>query len=271
MTEIRSLTLSEIQTLLDWAEAEGWNPGLADARAFHAADPNGFFGAFVDGQMAAGISTVAYDASFGFLGLYICHPDFRGRGLGRALWDAGMAYLGNRTIGLDGVPAQQANYASMGFVPAYGTTRWSGNAANVTSAIPTLNIGPEHLAAVSAVDEVHFPASRPRFLEHWLSAPNAALAIPAAGPIEGWAVCRPCRMGHKIGPLFAPDTEAALALVAATGADVQIDVPDDQTAFTAALAAAGFTPAFSTARMYRGPAPAVPMHRVFAVTSLELG
>src|SRR5215217_6861424 len=118
---IRNVTLQEIGTLLDWAAVEGWNPGLDDAAAFQAADPNGFFGAFVDGVMVAVISAVAYDADFGFIGLYICHPDWRGQGHGKAVWDAGMAYLGTRTIGLDGVPEQQANYASMGFVPSYET------------------------------------------------------------------------------------------------------------------------------------------------------
>lgn len=123
---IRNLDLPKIATLLDWAAAEGWNPGLDDAVAFHAADPTGFFGCFVDGTMVAGISAVAYDDDFGFIGLYICHPDWRGQGHGKAVWDAGIAYLGNRTIGLDGVPEQQANYASMGFVAAYETVRLHG-------------------------------------------------------------------------------------------------------------------------------------------------
>ena len=123
---IRTLALPEIQRLLDWAAAEGWNPGCNDAVAFAAADPNGFYGAFVEGVMVAGIAAIAYDARFGFIGLYICHPDWRGQGHGTAVWAAGMAYLGDRTIGLDGVPAQQANYASMGFATAYQSLRMAG-------------------------------------------------------------------------------------------------------------------------------------------------
>ncbi|MCH5142005.1 hypothetical protein JMU72_14470, partial [Mammaliicoccus sciuri] len=73
--DIRTLDLEQIRTLLDWAAAEGWNPGLDDARPFQLADPRGFLGAFVGDRMAAGISVVAYDRGFGFLGLYICHPD----------------------------------------------------------------------------------------------------------------------------------------------------------------------------------------------------
>ncbi|TIT76763.1 MAG: GNAT family N-acetyltransferase, partial [Mesorhizobium sp.] len=69
---IRTLTASEVETLIDWAAAEGWNPGIGDAAALRAADPEGFIGAFVGGEMMAGISAVAYGAGFGFIGLYIC-------------------------------------------------------------------------------------------------------------------------------------------------------------------------------------------------------
>ncbi|TIU88228.1 MAG: GNAT family N-acetyltransferase, partial [Mesorhizobium sp.] len=71
---IRTLTASEVETLVDWAAGEGWNPGLGDAAAFRTADPDGFIGAFVDGEMVAGISAVAYGPGFGFIGLYICRP-----------------------------------------------------------------------------------------------------------------------------------------------------------------------------------------------------
>ena len=51
---IRTLTLADTGQLVDWAAGEGWNPGRDDAPAFHAADPGGFIGAFVDGAMVAG-------------------------------------------------------------------------------------------------------------------------------------------------------------------------------------------------------------------------
>ncbi len=50
-------------------------------------------------KSAAGISAVRY-GRFGFIGLYICHPEFRGQGLGRQVWDAGMAHLAVGSSGL---------------------------------------------------------------------------------------------------------------------------------------------------------------------------
>ena len=95
------------------------------------------------------------------------------------------------------------------------------------------------------------------------------------GVITGYAVARACREGSKLGPLFARDEAMALKLLAALGAAVEgplaIDAPAYQAGFIAALTAAGMAPGFTTARMYRGPAPEVASGMVFGTTSLELG
>jgi GNAT superfamily N-acetyltransferase len=279
---IRPLSLVEVGQLIDWAAAEGWNPGLDDAAAFHAADPDGFIGCFVDGHLAAGISAVRYGTDFGFIGLYIAHPDFRGRGFGRLVWDAGMAHLDGRTIGLDGVPEQQANYRSMGFVAAYRTIRWSGRigddamAFGQVEAFTDIHSAEDFAADIAAYDMTIFQADRAAFLNVWLEPPRITRVVAPGGEIAGYAVCRKCREGYKIGPLFADGFDEAMQLLKACAAEadgetLHIDVPESQTAFSAALEALGFSRGFVTARMYRGAAPETPMSRVFGVTTLELG
>ncbi|MDB5585046.1 MAG: GCN5-related N-acetyltransferase [Devosia sp.] len=263
---IRNLDLGGIATLLEWAAGEGWNPGLNDAPAFQAADPNGFFGVFVDGAMAAGISAVCHDAHFGFIGLYICHPDWRGQGHGKAVWEAGMAYLGNRTIGLDGVPEQQANYASMGFAAAYDTVRMSGRLLATAAPLPAASLG-----LVRELEYQCFPASRDAFLTSWLTSPNQGMVHLAQGIVDAYAVLRPCRDGSKIGPLFAHNLDAAMDILATLSGPVHIDVPAAQTAWLAALTERGFTPSFCTRRMYRGTPPTLHMQSIFGISSLELG
>lgn len=271
---IRTLAESEVETLVDWAAVEGWNPGFGDAAVFRAADPGGFIGAFVDGEMVAGISAVAYGDDFGFIGLYICRPDRRGQGHGKAVWDAGMARLGNRTIGLDGVAEQQANYRSMGFVPAYDTVRYSGHAAGEASGSDVRPVTPDLLADILAYDRHCFPAPRQAFLQEWLRPPRNALAVVNAGRIYGYGVARPCRDGFKIGPLFADDMDIALQLVTGLAGlqasdTLHIDAPATNGEFIAALEAAGLSPGFTTTRMYRGGVSAP--SGVFGITTLELG
>jgi len=273
--EVRQLSLSEVAELLMWAKAEGWNPGLDDAEPFHAADPWGFLGCFVDGRLAAGISAVTSGPDFGFIGLYICHPDFRGQGLGRRVWDAGMARLGNRAIGLDGVPAQQQNYSGMGFEPTYRTWRYSGRFLPASVDPSVVAIDGDMLSAISAFDRRFYPGARADFLNQWIDAPRIARAIVRDGRIAGYGVLRKCHEGYKIGPLFAEGrADAALIFTAlcsaARGETVSIDVPEVAD-FSVFLAEISFEKGFETMRMYRGATPDIDITHVFGVTTLELG
>ena len=276
--EIRVLEASEVEELVGWAALEGWNPGHGDVAAFRSADPDGFLGCFVGGRLAAGISAVRYGSGFGFIGLYICHPDFRGRGFARQVWDAGMAHLAGRVIGLDGVVEQQANYGRMGFVPAYDTVRWS------IERMPTLTrsgagchvVDEADVAEVSAFDRAFFPESRDAFLATWLRSPRRAFVCRRQGVVAGYAVLRPCLSGSKIGPLFASDGRTAedllkVCLENLRGEEVHLDVPDYQEGFRYLLGRLGFKPGFRTARMYRGEAPSVQRAGIYAITTLELG
>src|SRR5262245_53286325 len=121
--QIRAMRPEEIAVAADWAAAEGWNPGLADAPCFATVDPQGFLIGEIDGKPAATISCVNYDERFAFLGFYIVRPDLRGQGHGLRIWNAAIAHSPGRTIGLDGVVAQQDNYKKSGFKLAYANIR----------------------------------------------------------------------------------------------------------------------------------------------------
>lgn len=275
---IRPLTRDEVDTAVEWAAREGWNPGLADAEAFFAQDGEGFLGLFVDGALGATLSAVGYEVGFGFLGFYICRPDLRGRGLGWRLWQAGMARLDGLTIGLDGVPAQQANYATCGFVLAHRNIRYGGVAPQRASADARVVALDETLREpLATFDAVHFGFPRPAFLARWLAPPFGAVRVLAEqGDVRGYGAIRQCREGFKIGPLFAQDGARARALfdalvATAKGAPVYLDVPEPNGEARALAEEAGLAPVFETARMYRGPAPRLPLPYIFGITSFELG
>src|SRR5689334_9655851 len=108
--EIATASADDVARITGWATDEGWNPGNTDRFAFHAMDPGAFLIGRLDGEPVASISVVRYGAGFGFLGCYIARPPVRGKGYGIQIWNAGMKRLAGRNVGLDGVPAQQANY-----------------------------------------------------------------------------------------------------------------------------------------------------------------
>ncbi len=76
MYQIRTMTREELDIAISWAAEEGWNPGLYDADAFYATDPNGFFIGLLDNQPIACISAVSYNNSFGFMGFYIVRKEY---------------------------------------------------------------------------------------------------------------------------------------------------------------------------------------------------
>jgi GNAT superfamily N-acetyltransferase len=273
---IRTMRVSDLGTVLNWAAEEGWNPGHDDTNAFFAADPDGFFLAESDGEPIASISVVNHTEQFSFLGLYICRPAFRGRGIGLALWNHALHHAGARTIGLDGVPAQLANYEKSGFVSAGSTLRFEGElAGEPDGTIRTLKQA--DIPALTALDEAENGYRKERFLNAWLCSGDTRMSVvltPNAA-IEGFATVRLCRKGAKIGPVIAADAVAALRLIKAAAAAIDqtyviVDVPAENRLLVAELEHLDMQMTFPTARMYRGE-PAVMGPSLQAVATLELG
>jgi GNAT superfamily N-acetyltransferase len=261
----------------DWAAAEGWNPGLADAPCFATVDPAGFLIGELDGAPAATIANVNYSGDFAFLGFYIVRPDLRGRGYGLAIWRAAIAHAGKRVIGLDGVIAQQNNYHKSGFALAHRNIRFGGIVAARGHATETAPVAEVPFALIEADDATVFPAHRTAFLRAWISAPgHRGRALLRNGRLAAWGVIRPCRRGCKIGPLVADNPACAEivfdALVADTGGgEVFLDVPEPNREAVALAQARGLAPVFETARMYTGAVRPMLLDRVFGVTTFELG
>lgn len=277
--KINVASADDVARMAEWAADEGWNPGNTDALAFHAADPGAFLIGRLDGRPVACISVVRYGAALGFLGFYIARPEARGKGYGIKIWDAGMARLSGRNVGLDGVVAQQHNYKKSGFRLAWNNIRHEGPppVAAPPSGIILVDARTVPFDLIAAYDRRFFPEARDSFLAPWIGLPErTGLVAMKDGVLEGFGVIRPCRAASRVGPLYAASPEIAGALVSAlaakTGATtVAIDVPDRNKAAVTLAEQMGLKPAFETARMYTGADPAVDYAGLFGVTSLELG
>lgn len=276
---IRTMTRAELNMAVDWAAAEGWNPGLYDADSFYAADPNGFLLGLLGDEPIATISVVKYGASFGFLGFYIVRPEYRGQGYGMQIWQAGLAYLEGRNIGLDGVTAQQENYKKSGFTWAYANTRQQGiGSGRAPADAGIVALGTLSFEQIAAYDAPFFAEERTRFLRAWINQPESvALGLVVDDRLTGYGVLRPSRSGYKIGPLFADSPEFAERLFVALnghapeGAPVFLDTPAVNLAALDLAKRHNMTPVFETARMYTRETPNLPIERLFGVTTFELG
>ncbi len=284
---IRNMTRPEVDELVGWAAREGWNPGLNDAELFWATDPEAFIAADLNGEMIGAGAITTYGSEFGFMGFFIVRPEFRSKGLGNKLWHARRERLINRlrpgaTIGMDGVFEMQAYYARGGFVFSHRDIRFR---AEIPADASTSQGGDGDTVLLDQVsfdellryDRTCFPAERPSFLKRWIVQPDSlALGFLRDGRLAGYGVVRRCRDGCKIGPLFADDAKAAMALYArlarhAAGGPLFLDAPENNPAAGELARRHTMVEVFGCARMYLGSPPAGMHERVFGVTTFELG
>ena len=281
---LRLMTEAEAARLVELGRDEGWNPGLHDARIFWETDPEAFIAAELDDELIGGGTIVSYDGAFGFMGLFIVRPEFRGRGLGSQLWHARVRLLQSRlqagaAIGMDGVFEMQDWYAAgrlplrPSLHPLRGHRR--GRGARLRGWCPRSEVPFERLAAY---DRRCFPAPRERFLRAWLEQPEE----PGPGSVSMADRCtasesiRRCGTGGKIGPLFADDADVAEELYTALaaylpGEPVYLDVPEINAWAMGLARRHRMHEVFGTARMYLGPRPDFAESRVYGITTFELG
>jgi ribosomal protein S18 acetylase RimI-like enzyme len=276
--QVRPMRREELSFAVDLAAREGWNPGLHDAECFFAADPEGFLIGELRGDPVGCVSAVSYAGRYGFVGLYIVRPGFRGRGYGMKMWRAALARLRGHNVGLDGVVAQQGNYIKSGFRFAYRNVRYQGRAAAGAIHASIRNAADIAFETIRDLDRRVFPESRDAFLRTWLAQPMAGAYVAQEGDrLTGYTVVRRCREGWKIGPLAADNPVVARRLYdaasahATRGEPLFLDVPESNPRAKELLAGLKLTPMFETARMYTGIDPAIELSKLFGVTTFELG
>ncbi|NPD47266.1 MULTISPECIES: GNAT family N-acetyltransferase [unclassified Lentimicrobium] len=277
--QVKTISRSQLDMVIDWATQEGWNPGLHDIDAYYAADKNGFLIGYLNGEAIASISVIKYDDTFGFLGFYMVKPKYRGQGYGYKIWQAGMQYLKGCNIGLDGVVEQQENYKKTGFRLAYNNIRFQGKGSGESienTRITSLN--QVTLKQIKKFENHFFPVPRPKFIEKWIQMPASyGYAILEDGDIKAYGVMRKCREGYKIAPLFAEKAEQANELFeifkshAQTNEHIYLDVPEINNEALSLAKRYHMTEIFQTARMYTGEIPKLPIEKIFGITSFEIG
>ncbi|KUR72598.1 hypothetical protein AQZ52_04970 [Novosphingobium fuchskuhlense] len=283
--EIGPMTYAEAVQIFALARAEGWNPGTFDLACAWTCDPEAFIALRHQETMIAGGSIFRHNADFGFMGLFIVEPRYRGLGLGRRLWHDRLARLRARltpgaVIAMDGVFEMERFYAAGGFEPAYATTRYQGIAVpaptpKVDNALQ-IDCAPRH-EAVLALDRRTVPYDRTGLLSRWLALPETIQgAAIREGELVGFGLARPASSGFKIGPLIARDPQVARALFAdlvarVAGHQIAIDVPAPNQDGAALALSYGLSPVFGCRRMYFGHKPAEDLSSVYAAMSLEFG
>jgi len=198
------------------------------------------------------------------LGSIIVSPEQQGKGIGRELMNLVLRELGERSILLCATPAGQPLYEKLGFVPTGTIVQHQGT---MQQTAPIALAAGERIRPVAAGDLQALAALATRALsmprgEVMAQLLNVAegVLIEKNGEAVGFSTMRRFGRGHAIGPVVAPDTERAKALIAHwaqayAGSFVRVDVTGDSglSAWVEGLGLALIEPGVS---MARGQAPA---------------
>jgi len=280
--QFQKLDFEGLQTLVKWAEDEGWNPGPNDAEIYWATDPDGYYGYFHNDELIAGGSIVSYNKQFGFMGFFIVKPEYRSLGIGRKLWyqrrDTLLSRLNDdASVGMDGVIAMQPFYKKGGFEIAFRDERHEKIGEEF---IIDQNISPiikDDFDSILEYDKQGFGFSRPQFLIPWLKQPDVkTFKYSNNGKLEGFAIIRKANKGYKICPLFADNSTIAEELYKAclnsvVGKPLYLDIPVINSDAVTLTQKYNTTYVFECARMYYGKAPNIEIDKVFGITTFELG
>ncbi len=291
--KIRPLKPNDIPRVTQWSRAEGFAPGAGDVGIYRHTDRQGLWVGCLGGQPIGCIAGVRYNASYGFIGLFLVLKEHRGNGYGVKLWEHALDHLIDLPcIGLEAAPDRIHDYSGWGFEPSSTTTRWQWvGDGNLLGDISSSNCELDGLTIlegksipsriVQTYDAQREPSPRPHFLSDWLNHPAGRVLalVDDSEKCHGFGRIRPCLLrrgeGWRIGPLLADTPKLAelllRQLIRSHPGVVLFDAPGKNPFASQLLRRLGFEETSQTLRMYKGSQPPISMNDVYGLACLELG
>lgn len=282
--DIRRFTREHIPDALGFCAQVGWNHIAADWQRCLDLNPEGCIGGFLDGKLMA-TSTINRFGDFGWVGTFLVDESLRGKGCGKQMFEAVLAYgaqHGLSWLGLDSTEAGRPIYLKYGFaLTDDGNELWGG--PNGGSGDPdAAPLAESQWAALLAFDKEQSLADRSAQLRHLAGEDGATVrVIERGGHIVAFGFSRPGKLAGAIGPVVAQTDADALKIIAALRADRRaIDGERgvalailDRDSIKQALAAEGFQMRRRLLRMYytEKRSQALNGAGVFASTGLGMG
>lgn len=255
----RCLTLADLAIADELRSLAGWNQTLADWERLVAFSPEGCFLAEWDGAGVGTVTTTAYGAELAWIGMMLVHPEYRRRGIAKALMERAIQSLqgrGVKCIKLDATPAGEPVYRQLGFEPEWELQRWERETMATDrewAATETAPVAAEPFSVryPATLDRTAFGADR----GDWLRL--LSMCGRSRSMSRGFGLLRPGMLADYIGPVVAEDESQAEVilreLLAGTSRRVFWDIPRPNVSAEAFAKQFGFRPVRSLRRMSMGP------------------
>jgi GNAT superfamily N-acetyltransferase len=230
MYALRAFTAADLPAARALSDLVGWPHRLEDWRFVLPLGQG--IAATAEGRLVGTAFCWPWGPGHATLGLIVVAPAHRGRGLGRRLLAAAAARAGSRILLLhateDGLPL----YRRSGF-SCVGTISQHQGAARAPDDMPlpagdhVRPVARADLSILVELDQVASGLPRAGLLGALMAAADAGTVLLRDGRPAGFAFRRRFGQGWVIGPVVAPDPEAARSLIAPLiqpGAFVRLDL-----------------------------------------------
>lgn len=215
---LKKLSAAHLQQALALSSALGWVYRLEDWAFAHSLGEG--LALEQDGQLVGTAMRWDYGDAFASVGMIIVATERKGRGYGTRLVDALLDSAGSRSIFLNATAEALELYRRRGFVPTGTLEQHQGvfvSAAELSSAAQPIDsrikgAADADLPAIIALDEAALGMPRSELLKRIAEAGQLTV-LTTGGCVSGYAACRAFGKGHVIGPVIAPDVDAARALI----------------------------------------------------------
>lgn len=215
--------------------------------------------------MVASAAVADYGGKLAWIGMVLTAPEYRGRGLARALMVRALELCGSAVVRLDASDMGQPLYEQLGFVPECAIERWRREPAPV-----------ETWGQVEPLDQVPFERDAGIFGADRSALLRELAAYPAWRSGSAYAFSRDGARAAYFGPCAGDRMEDVEALVRRFLADrpgeaAVWDLFPHTPAAELALRL-GFRPVRNLTRMVLKPQePRLPDPRIWAIAGFELG
>jgi len=267
MISIRHLKVRDVIFADSLRKMEGWNQTTDDWFPFIALEPDGCFIAEWDGVSVGTITTIRYGVAVGWIGMALVHPEYRKRGIGRALLQRAIDYLRDNKVNcikLDATPLGKKLYDSLGFRDEWSLTRWTKTGVDFVC-VPTEELD---LRKISQWDERAIGANRYALL--------TALSSGSLSKIteHGFGMIRAGSNAAYLGPVVAETADEGLTIVRELISNLNVvwDIPDYNGPAIHWAKTNGFTARRTLTRMYLGEnVRAEAPETLYAIAGPEVG
>jgi GNAT superfamily N-acetyltransferase len=271
---IRRLEPGDLRRCVALSVDRGWSPErskwsllLGCAEAFGVDAPDGD----ASGRLAGAVVLTRWGPDLASVGMMLVATRYARRGLGRALMEHLLAEAGQATVTLFATDMGRPLYEKLGFRPVrrsvsfvgpfrpgrVGSGAGAGRVGSGAAAEFTRPAAEADLPSILAVDKAAFGADRGRVLTRLPGFAEHVAVLATDHGISGYAAAwRNLPSSVIIGPLVAPDADAAKRLItdlaAKVSGSIRLDLDPDRPELPAWAHARGLEPVSRTTVMACG-------------------